>query len=155
MLTIICRHYSMLIISVLMSKKRKLMFSIILKNRISFAEIEGKEVVSLPFSGEWRFVPPFTNIWQHDRVIGMKILFWWFFAGVRKRNFFRDLWRGGRKWILFLKIIPDVRNSCCTEDRNRKSKISLPDRFKVQNRMSFAVSDIVLKIVTTNIECHL
>ncbi len=106
-------------------------------------------------TGEWHFVPPFTNIWQDDRVFGMKISFWWFFAGVRTRNFFRDLWRGVRKWILFLKIIPDVRNYCCTEDRNRKSTISPPDRFKVQNRMSSAVSDIVLKIVTTHIKCHL
>jgi hypothetical protein len=114
-----------------------------------------KELDHKSVTGEWRFVPPFTNIWQHDRVFGMKIFFWWFFAGVRKRNFFRDLWRGVRKCILFLKIIPDVRNYCCTEDRNRKSKISLADRFKVQNRMFFAVSDIVLEIVTTNIECRL
>ncbi len=43
-----------------------------LKMHLSHTSSEKKIDV---FLGELRFVPPFTNIWQHDRVFGIKFFF--------------------------------------------------------------------------------
>jgi hypothetical protein len=72
-----------------------------LKMHLSHTSSEKKIDV---FLGELRFVPPFTNIWQHDRVFGIKI-FLRFFAGVRKRNFFRDLCREFENKFYFWRLL--------------------------------------------------